>query len=178
MANVTSKLFPVAYDILSGASYVTVSDITNAYTPVDSETYATIRCTSSSSDNVTLIFSFNDDDTHIIMPDKVSTFNVKIKARFSTYISGYERSAHYTISATQAHVPSSFSLSDHTLTFDNKDVYGDTITWTQVLSRSGNPIVYLKFRPYNGMTISLYGIELNVTHEPIPKIFNLILPRG
>lgn len=163
----TMRLIPsTIYNAAS--SYLTISDAANAYTNTDSDTYATIQNTNTStSSRYFYIRGFNFDD--IPASAVVSSFTIKMKAResgvsTSTSYCPYLANGTSTISGTCDTISTTATV----LTFS-----GVTADWEDIVGYGDNFGIRVNARRASRNTtgyVYIYGAEIEVTYTiPNPR---------
>lgn len=165
----TIRLIPSTYAV-SSTSYLSVSNASNMYTNVDSNTYATITNTyASTSSRYLYLRGFNFDD--IPSGAEINSFTIKIKG----YESGLATSTSYaprlangtsTISNTTA--SSNFGTSTTTITIPT-----GALTWQQIANYGSDFTIMVYVRRNSRNTTGYfycYGAEIDVTYTmPDPR---------
>jgi len=167
----TIRLVPSTY-YLSSSSYLSVSNINNAYANTDSDTYATVTNTRQrTSSYYVYLRGFNFDD----VPENaiVSSFEVKFKAResgVSTSSSYRPYMCHNTSTITGT--CSAVSTTATTQTFT-----GVGVTWETLKGYGSNFGIRFNCRRASSGTTSymyLYGAEIEVTYTiPTPRTLSV-----
>ena len=157
----TMRLVPSTY-YLSNSSYLSVSNAANMYTDTDSDTYATVTNSRSSTTSYYVYlrgFNFDDiDDSWVI-----NSFTVKLKARES----GVSTSSSYV--PTLAHGTTTFSGCTTTAISTTASVHTFTCnqTWETIKSYGDNFGIRINCRRASSGTTSymyLYGAEIEVDY--------------
>lgn len=170
----TIRLVPSTIYNAAGTSYIQISNESNAYTNIDSTTYATIyNRNSSTSSRYVYIRGFNFDD----IPNAaiVTSFTIKIKG-YETGISTSTSYQPYLANGTSAinGSCSPFSTSTTTRTFS-----GVTADWETIKSYGDNFGIRLNCRRASRNTagyIYLYGAEIEVDYTlPDPRTITTTL---
>ena len=165
----TIRLVPSTYAV-SSTSYLSVSNASNMYTNVDSNTYATITNTyASTSSRYLYLRGFNFDD----IPDgaEINSFTVKIKgyeSGLATSTSYAPRLANGTSAISSTTASSNFSTSTTTITIPT-----GALTWQQVVNYGSNFTIMVYVRRSSRNTTGYfycYGAEIDVTYTmPDPR---------
>ena len=157
----TIRLVPSTY-YLSNSSYLSISNASNAYTNTDSDTYATVTNSRSSTTSYYVYlrgFNFDDiDDSWVI-----NSFTVKLKASES----GVSTSSSYV--PTLAHGTTTFSGCTTTAISTTASVHTFTCnqTWETIKSYGDNFGIRINCRRASSGTTSymyLYGAEIEVDY--------------
>lgn len=165
----TIRLIPSTYTLQS-SSYFTVSNASNAYTNIDSTTYATFQTSSSSTSNrYFYLEGFNFDD----IPNNavVSDFTVKIRG----YETGGSTSTSYaptlcngTTALSGTTASTNFGTSVNTITIPT-----GSYTWETLSGYGSNLSIRVNARRSSRNTASyyyIYGAEIEVTYTiPNPR---------
>ena len=165
----TVRLIPSTYTLQS-SSYFTVSNVSNAYTNIDSTTYATFQTSSSStSSRYFYLEGFNFDD----IPNNavVSDFTVKIRG----YETGGSTSTSYaptlcngTTALSGTTASTNFGTSVNTITIPT-----GSYTWETLSGYGSNLSIRVNARRSSRNTASyyyIYGAEIEVTYTiPNPR---------
>lgn len=169
----TIRLIPSTY-YLSSSSYLSISNANNAYTDTDSDTYATVtNSRSSTTSYYVYLRGFNFDD----IPENavVNSFSVKFKARES----GVSTSSSYrpymcNNTTTITGTCSAVSTTATTQTFSSV-----TASWETIKSYGSNFGIRFNCRRASSGTTSymyLYGAEIEVDYTiPTPRTITTTL---
>lgn len=165
MVTKTVRLVPTAYSIAYGDASA-FSNLDNALTNVDSDTYASVIDSSSSPKSVDFTFDYNaipEDAT-------VNSFEFKVKVQ-NNQIASMQAVTRRSNSADTT-VYFSMGLSTQTLTPTGSFSYYKSNGYFVRIGTTGSA----------SCSFYIYGVEMDVTYEAFEPdthgIFNLILPRG
>ncbi len=171
----TMRLVPSTY-YRSNSSYVSVTDADNMYTNTDSDTYASVRNSRSSTSNTYYCylrgFNFNDIPSNAV----VSGFSIKIKASesYMNTNSSYRMSLYNgTTSISSTTVSSSLSTTVKTLEFPTPS----TLTWGTLKGYGSDFGIRIPLRRsstgYNSY-VYVYGAEIEVTYT-VPVYYDVTI---
>ena len=171
----TMRLVPSTY-YRNNSSYVSVTDADNMYTNTDSDTYASVRNSRSSTSNTYYCylrgFNFNDIPSNAV----VSGFSIKIKASesYMSTSSSYRMSLYNgTTSISSTTVSSSLSTTVKTLEFP----IPSTLTWETLKGYGSNFGIRIPLRrsstSYNSY-VYVYGAEIEVTYT-VPVYYDVTI---
>ena len=157
MAEQTLKLLASAYSTTNA----TVTNASNAYTDTSSSTTATMK--SSASGNGQVYFS-GFDFSQIPLGATISSVSYKIKAKTSSinpyiHVCLADKSTAQELSAEQ-------ELTNSAVTYT---CIPTSATWSDIVALGNNFAFRVNTRGTSN-TISVYGIEVNITYEIEPKI--------
>ena len=163
----TIRLIPSTY-YLSNSTYLSISSADNAYANTDSDTYATVTNTSSSTTSYYVYLrGFNFDD--IPEAATINSFSVKFKARESD-VSTALRYRPYMCNGTST-ITGTCSAVSTTATVQTFS--GVTATWETIKGYGSNFGIRFNCRRASSGTTSymyLYGAEIEVTYTlPNPR---------
>lgn len=189
----TLRLLPTTWStqpsyVAHSATGATFTDMPNALTNVDSDTYGTIKY---DREGYTLRVYFAGFDFSNIPTDKIiDGVTVRTKARVKSgityayiYIGSVDGEGTLSYSSPN---PITFSNSEATTqTFDNtvQNSVEMSLTVDADILRKSNGFTIEYYRTHNTGVVTtpefyVYGTEIDIEYHEHPKIFNLILPRG
>lgn len=169
----TIKLIPSTY-YLSNSSYLSVSNAANMYTDTDSDTYATVTNSRSSTSNYYIyVRGFNFED--IPSAAVVSDFTVRLKARES----GVAQSSSYNPYLADGTSAINGSCSYPTTTATVREFTGISADWETLKGYGSDLGIRINCRRASRNTTSymyIYGAEIEVTYTvPNPRTITTTL---
>lgn len=165
----TIRIVPTRLDFTSTA-YHSETNVDNAFTNTDSETYATITGTVSSKSNVGCYLRGFDLS---LVPSFATVTNVSAKVKVSTTIADGDYKT--------VRLRTTYSDSARLSIYPTPTILTFNDTWEHVSSGAsliGYPSLLFDLDLTSYTYVYIYGAEIEVTYDLPPKIFNLILPRG
>lgn len=171
----TMRLVPSTY-YRSNSSYVSVTDADNMYTNTDSDTYASVRNSRSSTSNTYYCYLRGFNFSDIPADAEVTGFAVKIKASesYMSTSSSYRMSLYNgTTSIGSTTVTSSLSTSVKTLDFP----IPSTLTWETIKGYGANFGIRIPLRRSSTSSNSyvyVYGAEIEVTYT-VPVYYDVTI---